>query len=359
MKKKILIIGILVFGIYLFFKLLGIFLFKTNDNKPIELVEFKSYENLRIQTSKPIFYYSKKKLFYSKNGDLNFEKPIFKGSVGGRFYDNDVFVSPNSKYIAFKSGKKIVIIDNKGNLVKNIGPIQNNILDNKDAFWDSEFQWSKNSENLYLMKDNENRKSSIYMLSTKTNKFKKVIDLNERGWHFYLSPNQKNVYYTAYDKVNDDWVFKKTDLKTRKTIDTIQRNDKWKLITQDSIFINFRSNVNSKELNKYIGQRKNDSLCNIYLTENELEKLVFKVNCGFDAFKDRKLGPLEQNMNIFLPNDRYFLTELYAKNHNGTIIIDTKTLEYKFYEREIKAYFSNTRTNFDNVQFTWGELIAD
>jgi hypothetical protein len=358
LRKKIIFIGIIVLGIYLFFKLLGIFLFKTNENKPTELVEFKPTESLTIQTSKPVFYYSDRKLFYSKNGDLNLDKPIFKGALGERFYDNNVFVSPNSKFIAFKSENEIVIIDNNGNEIKNIRPIQNHILDNNNAFWESEFQWSKNSEKLFLMKHNKQKEASLYYLSVNTKELVEICNLKEQAVHFYLSPNQKQLFYSTYDNEGSR-LFKKYDLISKKVTDTINRTKDWKLITQDSIFINFKSNVKSKELNKYIGQSKNDSLCNIYLTENDKEELLFKVNCGFDAFKGRKLGSLEHNMNIFLPNDRYFLTKLYSKDKNGTIVIDTKTLEYKMYEREVKAYFSNTRTNFDNVLFTWGEFISN
>ncbi len=195
-------------------------------------------------------------------------------------------------------------------------------------------------------------------VSINTKELIEICNLKEQAVHFYLSPNQKQLFYSTYDNKGDR-LFMKYDLVSKKVTDAIKRTKDWKLITKDSIFINFKSNVKSKELNKHIGQSKNDTLCNIYLTENGSERLIFKVKCGLDAFKDRKLGALEHNKNIFLPNDRYFLTELYSKNKNGTIIIDTKTLEYKFYERDVKAYFSNTRTNFENVLFTWGEFIAD
>ena len=356
--KRIFKIVIIILGIILFFKLLGILLFKTNENKSIELVDFKPTQSLQIYSSKPIYYYSDKKIYYSKNGDLELSKPIWNGEINERFYNNKAFVSNNSEFIAFNDGKKIRVIDKNGKLLKTISPIFEHILENKNAFWDSDFQWSENSENLYLMKDNENRESSLYKLSTKTTELENVIDLEERSWHFYLSPNQKNLYYTAYDKVNDNWLLKKMDLKTKKVIDTIKRNDNWKLITTDSIFVNFKtSQIDFND--KRIGQSKNDTLCNIYLIDKKSEKLIFKVNCGFDAFKGRKLGCLESNSNIFLPNNRFFMSHVYAKNNGGTIIIDTKTLEYKLYNKEIKPYFSNTKTNFDNLSYTWGEFIQD
>ena len=355
--NKIFKVVIIIFGIILFFKLLGILFFKSHKNEPIDLIDFKPTESLEIYTSKPIYYYSDKIIYYSESGKMDLSKPIFEGSVGERFYDNNVFVSPNSKFIAFKSGKKIVVIDNNGNEIKNIQPIQNHILDNNDAFWESEFQWSKNSENLFLMKHNEQKSATLYCLLVNTKELVEICDLKEQAVHFYLSPNQKQLFYSTYDK-DGSRLFKKYDLVNKKVIDTINRTNDWKLITKDTIFVNFKtSQINFND--KRIGQSKNDTLCNIYLIDNKSEKLIFKVNCGFDAFKERKLGCFESNMNIFLPNNRFFMTQIYAKDNSGTIIIDTETLEYKLYPKEIKPYFSNTKTNFDKISFTWGEFIQD
>lgn len=354
--KRIFKVGIIILGIFLFFKLLGIFFFKTNENKPIELINFKPTESLQVQTSKPIYYYSDKKIYYSKNGKLDLAKPIWNGEINERFYNNKAFVSNNSEFIAFNNGKEINVIDKNGKLLKKISPIFGHIIENKNAFWDSDFQWSENTENLYLMKDNENRESSLHKLSTKTGELEKVIDLKERAWHFYLSTNQESLYYTAYDKINNDWLLKKTDLKRKTVVDTILHNDKWKLITKDSIFINLNTSQTEFQRNKYIGQSQKDTLCNIYLIEDKNEKLIFKVNCGFDAFKGRKLGCLEHNSNLFLPDNKFFMSHIYSKNKNGTIIIDTETLKYRFYNKEIKPYFSNTKTNYDNLIYIAGEF---
>ena len=329
-------------------------LFKSHKNKPIELIDFKPTNNLKIYTSKPIYYYSDNKLYFSESGKLDLSKPIWNGNIDERFYNDKVSVSPNSKFIALNNGDVIKVINSTGSLVKDISPISNQILENKNAFWGSDFQWSKNSKNLYLMRNDKNNQSSLYKLSTKTAELIKVVDLNERISHFYLSPNEKYIYYEYTNRI-----LKKLDLNIKKVVDTIQRNESWKLITKDTIFINFKTSPIDLNKGKIIDESKNDTLCNIYLIDKNNEKLIFKVNCGFDAFKGRKLGCFESNMNIFLPNNRFFMTQIYAKDNRGTIIIDTETLEYKLYTKEIKPYFSNTKTNFDKVSFTWGEFIQD
>ena len=159
--KRIFTVGIIILGIVSFFKLLGILFFKSHKNEPIELIDFNPTESLKINTSKPIYYYSDKKIYYSESGELDLTKPIWSGEINERFYNNTVFVSKNSKFIALNDGNGIKVINNKGNLIKNIFPISNHILDNENAFWDSDFQWSEDSENLYLMKDNKSEESSL------------------------------------------------------------------------------------------------------------------------------------------------------------------------------------------------------
>ena len=351
--KKIFRVGIIILGIIIFFKLLGVLFFKSHKNEPIELIDFKPTENIEIYTSKPIYYYSDKSIYYSESGKLDLSKPIWNGNINERFYNGEVSVSPNSNFIALNNGEIIKVLNSNGSLIKNISPLTNQSLENENAFWNSDFQWSKNSENLYLMK-NENNQSSLYKLSTKTAELVKVVELNEETFHFYLSPNEKYLYYNYTHRA-----LKKLDLKIKKVVDTIQNNGNWKLITKDTIFVNFKTSPIDLNKGKRIDESENDTLCNIYLIDKNKEKLIFKVNCGFNAFKGRKLGCFESNMNIFLPNNRFFMTQLHAKDNRGTIIIDTETLEYKLYTKEIKPYFSNTKTNFDKISFTLGEFFQD
>jgi hypothetical protein len=367
--KRILKIGIIVFGIILFFKILGMVLFKSHEDKPTELINFEPTENLKVQTSKPIFYYSNKELFYSENGEINLTKPIWKGEINERYYDNKVFVSPNSKYIAFDNNGSIKILTQNGDELINIKPVAKSMVDGRKSgkYWNSDFQWSENSENLYLMNDRVwegsfnglKNKTTLFKFSVKDKKIIKVIDLKEQSRNFYLDINQTNLYYTAYDSIGDNWLLKKLNLKTKRVIDTLKREKNWKIISNDSIFINFKTAPGDLKFGKRIGRSENDTLCNVYLIENDIEKLILKGKCGFDAFKGRKLGFLEQNLEIFLPNNRFYITEIYAKNHSGTIIIDTKTLEYKVYKKQIKPYFSNYKINYNDTKYTWGEFIQD
>ncbi len=367
--KKIFKVVIIILGIVLFFKLLGMVVFESHKNKSSELIDFKPTESLKIKTSTPIFYYSDKKLFYSKNGEINLTNHIWKGEINERYYENKVFVSPNSNFIAFDNNGSIKVLNKKGDILKNIESVSTDMLNGRKSgnFWNSDFQWSKNSENLYLMQDrvwegNFNRaknKSSLYKISTKTTELTKVIDLKEQSENFYLDSNESNLYFTAYDSINDEWLLKKLNLTTQKVIDTIEQNENWKLTTRDSIFINFKTSPGDIKLGKTIGESKKDTLCSIYLTENSNEKLIFKGKCGYNAFKGYNVGFFETNFDLFLPNNRYFLSKMRVNEKDGTIIIDSESLKYRFYNRDIKPFFSVTKLSYENVSYRSGEFIRD
>ena len=130
--KKIFKVVIIILGIVLFFKLLGMVVFESHKNKSSELIDFKPTESLKIKTSTPIFYYSDKKLFYSKNGEINLTNHIWKGEINERYYENKVFVSPNSNFIAFDNNGSIKVLNKKGDSVS-LSIKSNNLNSNIDA----------------------------------------------------------------------------------------------------------------------------------------------------------------------------------------------------------------------------------
>ncbi len=370
MRKKILLIGIIILGLYLFLKLLGVFFVKSHKDKRAELIDFKPTKSLKIKTSKPIFYYTDNKLYYSENGEINFSKPIWNGYINSnKEIGLTVSVSPNSKYIAFNGNNSIIILNKNGNELANIKSVAKDMVDGRKSgkFWNSNFQWSKDSKNLYLMNDrvwngnysSSKNKTTLYRFSLNDKKKHKVIDLKEQSRNYYLDVNQNNLYYTAYDSIGDSWLLKKVNLKTNKVIDSLESNDDLFLTTNDSIFVNFKLQIEHylNEQKEIITQRK-DSLCNTVLVENKNKSLIFKGKCGYNAFKNWSYSYLEKNNAWFLPNDRFYLSFINSENYNGTVIIDTKNLTYKFYDKKIIPFYSFTNNDKKEFIYTWGELIT-
>lgn len=366
--KKIFKVGIIVLGIFLFFKIVGVLFFKSNKDRQAELIDFRPTESLKIRTSKPIYYYTENELYYSNNGEIDLSKSIWKGKIElNKGISFSVSVSPNSEYIAFNTKNKIIILNYKGKEITRISLVSKYMFEERKQgnFWATDFQWSKNSKNLYLMKDmvwkgihsSEQNKSSVYKFSIKTKELIKLIDLDEQSHNYYINSSENNLYYTSSNK-EGNWEFKKVDLKTKKVVDTLKRNENLYLKTNDSIFVNYKLQIGHPlNFQKGITTQRKDSLCNTILIENDIEKLIFKGKCGFNAFKNWSYSYLSKKNQWFLPNDNFYLSFIDSKNYNGTIIIDTENLNYKFYDKKIIPFYSFTNNDKKEFIYTSGELI--
>jgi hypothetical protein len=368
MKKRNLIrtlFFIIIIPIIIYFAI-DIFVFKSYKSYPPEILNFNPDKSLIVKTSKPIYYLSENKLYFSSKGNINLNNPIWNGEIYERFYDDKVSVSPNSKYILINHKLGLDVIDSVGNKIYQIKQKSDEIEEKTitNYYSDSDYQWSSDSENLYLKKTKsgsfkDSNRYSLIKLNIKTRKLTEIYNFIEDSWKIYFDKSQKNLYYTAYDKKNDNWIMRKVDLNTKKIIMTLSEDNKSKLITSDTILANLNIERDSGYKNDIsIGEsllEKNKS-CNIYSNKNGIEKLIFEVKCGNDEFKGRTLGVMEFNSNVFLPND-FFITHIYSKNYEGTIVIDLNSLKYNFYKTEIKPYYASKIETNINLIYNSGELM--
>ncbi len=356
---------LILVALVIIYKLVDIFVFKSHKSYPAELVNFNPDKNLVVTTKIPIYYYSEKKLYFSTNGNIKLENPIWHGEIDERFYENKVSVSPNSKYIIICHKLGIDVIDHNGNKIcefkQNIAEMED---DNKTNYYlNEDFQWDAISENLYLKKMKSwvgiSTRCSLIKLNISTKKLINIYDFEEESWNFYLNKNGNSFYYTAYDQKNDDWILKEVNLATKRITDTIFRDNKFHLITTEKILANLnRENDSSYKNENIIGESRDDknSTYNIYSTTEEGERLIFEVKAGNDEFKGRKLGVKEFNSDVYLP-ENFFMTQIYSKNYEGTIVIDLTTLKYNFYNKEIKPYYASEIRENKELDYCTGELL--
>lgn len=342
------------------------FVFKSYKSYPPEILNFNPDKSLIVRTIKPIYYLSENKLYFSSKGNINLNKPIWNGEIYERFYDDKVSVSPNSKYILINHKLGLDVIDSLGNKIYQIkqksDKIEKETITN--YYSDSDYQWSSDSENLYLKKTKsesykDSNRYSLIKLNIKTRKLTEIYTFIEDSWKIYFDKSQKNLYYTTYNKKNDNWIMRKVDLTTKKIVKTLSEDNKSKLITSDTILANLNSERDSSYKNDIsIAESLNEKnkSCNIYSNKNGIEKLIFEVKCGNDEFKGRTLGVMEFNSNVFLPND-FFVTQIYSKNYEGTIVVDLNSLKYNFYKTEIKPYYASIIETNKNLIYISGELM--
>ena len=346
---------------------ISFFIFKSHKSYPPEIINFKPDKNLVVKTIKPIYYLNENKLYFSQNGNIILNNPIWNGEIYERFYDDKISVSPNSKYILINHKLGLDVIDSVGNKICQIKQNYNEIEDNKitNYYSDSDYQWSSDSENLYLKKTKTggykySNKYSLIKLNVKTRKLTEIYNFIEDSWRIYFDKSQKNLFYTAYDEKNDNWIMRKVDLTTKKNVMTLSENNKSELITSDTILANLNMERDSSYKNDIsVGEslfKKNKS-CNIYSNKNGIDKLIFEVKCGNDEFKrGRTFSVIEFNSNVFLPNN-FFITQIYSKNYEGTIVIDLNSQKYNFYKTDIKPYYASGIETNKNLIYNSGELM--
>ena len=92
-----------------------------------------------------------------------------------------------------------------------------------------------------------------------------------------------------------------------------------------------------------------------YFYTDSTPKLVFKTKLGYLAFKGAHYSFKSSRDNAgFFPNNKFYYTECSAKNLQGTIFVDTETLEYDFKEFDFACFYSITNMDFKDFTLNNG-----
>ncbi|MBN4065818.1 hypothetical protein JYT51_00630 [Candidatus Amoebophilus asiaticus] len=343
--------------------LIGRFFFKSHESYEPELLEFKS-SSFDYKASKPIYFYFDNKLFYNENGILDLkQKPIWKGEIND-LSRRHVFVSPDSRHIAINvDDDYILILNNTGKEIGIIKPIAESLVmedRSTGVFLGEHLQWNMKSTDLYIMQDDslvddkiwhankywdtKSFKKAIYKYSIIDKQLKKVITLDERSQgRFYLNKDESQLYYQFADSIGK-FAIKKIELRNNKTLATYYSIKRKLSIPNDSIFINYKTDIfwnSSHNLQKTITTVSNRIVQGgLYLYQDSLSKLIFKGTHGYHAFKGSSYSFLTGGE--FLPGDQYYLGRIKSKEYDGSVIIDTESLKYIFIDKKIECFFSIT-----------------
>lgn len=359
MKRKIQIIiislatliGIIIFSNWWLNK----YFFRTGDSYPPELFNFKP-EKLHYYADRPIYYYCNDCLYFDDKGHIDFKnKPIWVKHIDTREgYEQGIFISPNSEFVAFKeSDNRIIIIDKAGNLLHTIETMDKTIP--VDAtFWGKEIQWNENSTKLYFTQYrkweeflSKNNRSTLYDYSITDNKISKIIDLKEECCEdFYISRDEKTLIYRFVDD-KGNMPFKKIDMLNGKYKGQFEW-DRWNKLSEprDSIFINYSVNHFgnfSQDYRHLITNAVHDSVSGLYYYSDSLLKLIIKGKNGYRAFKGTSYS--YRTGGEFLPWNKYYVCRINSVNVKGTIIIDIASLKYEFIDKTIFCYYSITNND--------------
>ncbi len=299
----------------------------------------------------PVYYSVENKLYYSQSGEINKSNQlIWSGTFSGLQE-----VSPDSRYISLiDTNQNLFIIQNDGKLLAKFSNFNFSEFDREVETGDylgNSISWSSNSENLYFLKFSEyygfiadSNRMELYKYSSVDNSLTEVYKIKEIFWDkYYLSPDEKYLYYETYDYKIDVSYFVKVDLEYDsiifRYIDSANNNIRLNpdelhhshdigdfdqnAYNKDKIIVNFPDSTD-KDL--------------VYLIENNSHKLLLEGVLGWHEFKNYHEGYF--NWGYFLPGDRYFIAKIESETYSGQLIFDTESGKYMKAKEDLVFYFS-------------------
>lgn len=359
LKRLLKIILIAVAAVLLPSLFLEIFLFRTYLDKQPEITDFRQ-SSFNFSSTKPFYYEINDKLYYSADGkSLDYLSAIWKGKI------DEIYVSPNGKYALIYQDDKLLLIDNTGKLLFNIDnctpliPTQESRKAKR--FISAGIQWDAKSKFFLILQDRDwernfskKNRTSIYKYTIANGSFKPLIDLNEEVYDcFFQSSDEKNIYY-EFATEKGDLAFKKIDLSVKKILSEHFRNDSLKLtnIDPDSIYINYNKdqfNENSFDLKGIVTTVDIKTGTTLFYKNNDTLVSLLSGTLGYNAFEGNHFDFFEGG--FFLPGNRFFIANIFAKEFMGQMVIDTKTFWTMKLKKPTKFYFNINSTDCGDFVF--------
>ncbi|MHB8405525.1 MAG: hypothetical protein ACYDCJ_08900 [Gammaproteobacteria bacterium] len=304
--------------------------------------------------------------FYSIGNDLKYSNHIdpeaptlFHGAI------NNYLVSPDNKKIAVVSNGKLMIVSSEKSNVRQVTPVKSIFIDQnhkhigESFFHDQDFQWSRDSKLLYLIKDEYYNSVGAQLFSNKGELW--TYDLATRNLRLVYKPfpafnyffDQKGILYFSVPNDVGDLQLEYYDGHQVRDIGKPSGNKPY----NDNLIINsIKSPFYSfyqYDYGDYILPVKGVQLVEMKNKTQELlidNKPLIALSQGM-GFK----GPYycsNVNESAFLPGDRYFVFNLYCGNYDGQLLIDASTGKYMTLPKDTQIYITLNTNTYKSYQIT-------
>lgn len=299
------------------------------------------------------FFYSMGDALKNSSG-LSSEAPtLLRGRI------TQFLVSPDNRKIAVVADGSLMIVDRDGSAVRKVAPVDSIYREPKPLgrrfFRDSDYQWSRDSKNLYLIKDEYYQSKGSQLSSAKGELWKYDVDTGQMQLvlrpfpaYTYFFGLDSGVYFSTptetgalelkyFDGVRERAVANSTS--STIPVDTLSAD------FTESPFFSFASwdyeriKPPAEGLDLKIDQRTG---------RENLEiggKPILTFTQG-ESFKGAFYCP-EMNGTAFLPGDRYFLVNVPdCGNYKGQLLVDRLNGDYQRLPADTHVYLTlNTETN--------------
>jgi len=330
---------------------------------PSKIANFNP-EDFPAQANAPFFYSVGDELKHSNEIDPQ-APTLLRGSI------QNFLVSPDGKLIAVVSNGFLEVVGWGVPTIHQVVPVDSIYKDPKQIgrqfFRDDDFQWSRDSKQLYLIKDEYYQSKGSQLFSAKGELWRYTVDsgaldlvLKPFPAYNYFFGLESGVYFSVPTEEGDlqlkyfegKRVSNISDPQAR----TIPVNALASGFSESPFFsfsiIDYSDKVlPSKGVRLDVDQQGGIEKLSIrgktYLELTRGEGLKGSDYCG---------DPLRS---VFLPGDRYLLFNLsYCGNYDGQILIDANTGEYKRLPKDSRVYLVFNTNNWPYYNINGGGITA-
>lgn len=311
---------------------------------------------------RPTIFEAKAKtdFFYSIGNELKYSSQIdpksptiFKGKI------QNVLVSPDNKKAAIIADDALVIVGSDGKLKQHVTPVDSIYKKPKPighSFIRSDnFQWSRDSRSIYLIKDEyyeskgsqyRSEKSELWKYVIEDNKFKTVL-APYRADHFFFSSDGRIYFHVADGAGNLHLRYfdgnRQQDLAPLPSKGI--RNKQLSSIGIESPFYSFSMFVYCTRMLPKLGVQ-------LKVNNKQQQELFVKgkallATSQGQGFKGPYYGS-DMTRSAFLPGEKYFFLNVRCGNFSGQLLMDTTSGSYMTLPNDTRVYpVINTNTYQD------------
>jgi hypothetical protein len=334
--------------------------------------EFFLYHQSRIidfhPTSFPV--QADSKFFYSIGEDLKYSDRIAPDTPSlfhGKFMD--FLVSPDGDRIAVVANGSLLIISGDGSINREVTPVSSIYKEPKplgEQFYRNEdFQWSEDSKNFYLIKDEYYQTRGSQLFSIKGELW--VYEIVTGNMQMVLKPFPASKYFFGKNSgVYFSIPTPEGNLRLRyfdgeRTYDIGIPNDTDIVLDQpspdslDSIFFSFSIHDYTRSILAKKGVRlvtENDGPQELLIGT----KPILGITLG-EGFKGSYYGS-EMFRSVILPGDRYFVFNVNCGNYDGQLLIDTTNGNYMALPKDTRVYITMNTSTFKDFRITGSGIEA-
>lgn len=334
---------------------LWVFYYSTATTYPSEIIDF-SPVTFTAKADSTFFYSIDNELKYSNQID-SASPTLFQGEI------SDFLVSPDDNKIAIVSNGLLLIVYGSRPAVQEVVPVGSIYKKPKPMgqrfFRDSNYQWSKDSKYLYLIKDTyyESKGSQLFSREGELWKFEiETGDLKLAIKPFpafeYFQGQYPGVYFSTPTS-DGDLQLRYFDGINAHDIDEPNARDisieDLLLDKPESVFFSFSIHDYERAVLPTLETR-------LVTESNGPQDLVIRGRTYLSmspgmGFKGPYYGS-EMLRSVFLPGEKYFLFNVNCGNYRGQLLIDTDTEKYMTLPKETRVYLTKNTDTFRNYRIT-------